>query len=467
MTKFKHTPDSLADKLDQALSQGEPQQHTGESDPLVDAAMRVANAPKPRLSAEAKASILEQMNQHAPAPTIHHYNFQPLLRWAVAAAIILVLLLVPTAQVTLASVPGDVLYPAKKLIETIETTLATTPETQAALLVQHAQRRSDEAAVLFGRGQWNADLIRAAYENIGQAASIVSMKPGFDSNLKNTLQLQTLAINSAMNNLLIVASQPGQPLAATVAPLMTEIAPTQNSDMLLLPSTAAPSPALTETASPAFTDTATAVPATETTPTLAPSSTALPTATQLPTIVPPTPTATTIVNLIIEGPVEAINGNIVTIYGFDVTFDPNDPILLVLQIGDWILVNGNIAETIDNTVTITSVEAESADSNIAISEDGATIWRDSGNCGNPPPPWAPAHGWRARCENPGSSASNAGNNNPGNGNAGNNNPNNGNSPGNSGNNGNNGNNGNSSNNGKNGNNGNNGRGNGAANDDDD
>ena len=460
MTKFKHTPDSLADKLDQALTQGDPQQHASEGDPLVDAAMRMANAPKPQLSADAKARILEQIQQHAPAPTVHRYNFQPLLRWAVAAAIILVLLLVPTAQVTLASVPGDVLYPAKKLIETIETTLATTPETQAALLVQHAQRRSDEAAVLFGRGQWNADLIRAAYENMGQAASIVSMKPSFDSNLKNSLQLQTLAINSAMNNLLIVASQPGQPLAATVVPLISEIAPTQNSGMLLLPSTVTPSRTLTETASPAFTETPTAVPATETTATLAPSSTALPTATQLPTIMPPTPTATIIVNLIIEGPVEAINGNIVTIYGFDVTFDPNDPILLVLQVGDWILVNGNIAETVDSTVTITSVEAESADSNIAISEDGATIWRDSGSCGNPPPPWAPAHGWRARCENPGSSASNAGNNNPGNGNAGNNNPNNGN-------NGNNGKNGNNGNNGKNGNNGNNGRGNGAANDDDD
>ena len=28
------------------------------------------------------------------------------------------------------------------------------------------------------------------------------------------------------------------------------------------------------------------------------------------------------------------------------------------------------------------------------------IWQDDGkNCGNPPPPWAPANGWRRRCEN--------------------------------------------------------------------
>jgi hypothetical protein len=25
------------------------------------------------------------------------------------------------------------------------------------------------------------------------------------------------------------------------------------------------------------------------------------------------------------------------------------------------------------------------------------VWRDDNECGNPPPPWAPAHGWRRKC----------------------------------------------------------------------
>jgi hypothetical protein len=30
--------------------------------------------------------------------------------------------------------------------------------------------------------------------------------------------------------------------------------------------------------------------------------------------------------------------------------------------------------------------------------DSGEVWRDDGSCNNPPPPWAPANGWRRRCE---------------------------------------------------------------------
>ena len=38
-------------------------------------------------------------------------------------------------------------------------------------------------------------------------------------------------------------------------------------------------------------------------------------------------------------------------------------------------------------------------------------WRDRGNCSNPPPPWAPAHGWRRRCEGGGGSGNSSGGSN--------------------------------------------------------
>src|SRR5262249_40590209 len=37
------------------------------------------------------------------------------------------------------------------------------------------------------------------------------------------------------------------------------------------------------------------------------------------------------ITIIIEGPVEAINANIIVIYGFNIEVDANDPLLLVIQ----------------------------------------------------------------------------------------------------------------------------------------
>ena len=47
------------------------------------------------------------------------------------------------------------------------------------------------------------------------------------------------------------------------------------------------------------------------------------------------------VTIVIEGPVEAININIITVYGFDIEVEPDDPILTQIQIGDNIHVEGN------------------------------------------------------------------------------------------------------------------------------
>ena len=102
--------------------------------------------------------------------------------------------------------------------------------------------------------------------------------------------------------------------------------------------------------------------------------------------------------MIIEGPIEAINGHIIVIYGIEIKFKLDDPILAVLQVGDIIRVNGSIVDTPDASIVVTHVETASVDSAVAISEDGQSVWRDSGGCDNPPPPWAPANGWRRRCE---------------------------------------------------------------------
>jgi hypothetical protein len=129
------------------------------------------------------------------------------------------------------------------------------------------------------------------------------------------------------------------------------------------------------------------------------------------------------VTLVVEGPVQAINGNIIVIYDIEIVLSPDDPILTVVQVGDVVRVDGSLS-IIASEVTVTAVEATVVNVEVNVSPQGET-WRDPGDCSNPPPPWAPANGWRRRCEgapNPGNSGNsgNNGNNGNGRGNSGNN-----------------------------------------------
>jgi hypothetical protein len=104
--------------------------------------------------------------------------------------------------------------------------------------------------------------------------------------------------------------------------------------------------------------------------------------------------------IVIEGPVEAINVNIITIYGINIELDPNDPNLTVIQIGDVIHVEGAYTPGTDVTIVIVAITIIFIDVDVFILD--GEVWRDDGGCQNGPPPWAPANGWRRRCEGGGS-----------------------------------------------------------------
>lgn len=99
--------------------------------------------------------------------------------------------------------------------------------------------------------------------------------------------------------------------------------------------------------------------------------------------------------IIIEGPVEEINGNIIIIFGQEIVIDPDDPILAVISIGDFIRIEGE-TESEGNTIIVIAVTVVIVDVDIYINDTGE-VYRDDNECSNPPPPWAPAHGWRAKC----------------------------------------------------------------------
>lgn len=97
----------------------------------------------------------------------------------------------------------------------------------------------------------------------------------------------------------------------------------------------------------------------------------------------------------VEGPVESINVNVITIYNIELVLAEDDPILARIQVGDVLRVEGDFDSTLQVIVAVT-VQSVSVDINV--NTDTGEAWRDDGNCSNPPPPWAPANGWRRRCE---------------------------------------------------------------------
>lgn len=147
----------------------------------------------------------------------------------------------------------------------------------------------------------------------------------------------------------------------------------------LIPSTPSPTPATTLTAMPTITAQSTVQPTVSLTPTIA----AQPT---MPVIV------------VIEGPVNAININIITIYNINIQLSPDDPNLSLIQIGDIVRVHGTPQSgTLTGSITIVAISVVII--NVEVNNDTGDVWRDDSDCSNPPPDWAPAHGWRRRCEN--------------------------------------------------------------------
>lgn len=119
-----------------------------------------------------------------------------------------------------------------------------------------------------------------------------------------------------------------------------------------------------------------------------------PTVTLTPTPLPTLTPLATVENItVIEGAVEAIDGNVITIFGVEVQVAPDDPLLDTIQIGDVIRVEGNTDGVVVVATTIIHVNID-----VTVNPSSGEVWRDDGSCANPPPDWAPANGWRRRCQ---------------------------------------------------------------------
>lgn len=152
-----------------------------------------------------------------------------------------------------------------------------------------------------------------------------------------------------------------------------------------LPPTLTPTPtAAVNTLTPTAVTTITPEATVESTPEATPESTAQPGA---PVII------------VIEGPVQAINVNIITIYNINIQLPANDPNLQIIQVGDVVHIEGT-PQAGNGTTNITIIAITVVVINVEVNPSTGQVWHDDNkSCANPPPPWAPANGWRRRCEN--------------------------------------------------------------------
>jgi uncharacterized protein DUF5667 len=408
MSDYRHTPDSLAERLDELLSSGQPDQVNQDSDPLIQAAAWMASAPRPQMPSAVMARIQAQViHAQQTQRSILRPRFPHAARWAFVASIVLIVLFIGSIPPSLASVPGDFLYPYKQAIEQAELTFANSPEASAAIHLTHAERRSQEAVALFTRGQFDSYLIKETLEELSTAAQIAHTLDNLDTSVRDDLERRTIIVSAQLSMMLMLASDSAQTSASTIVPLLTEVYATQNGGGLLL---STPTPTSMPSPTEAPTQTVTII--TET-PLPTASLTASPSPTEIMTQSPTTtvsPDTTNLpVNLIIEGPIQSINDNIVVIYEFEIELAPDDPLLSIIQVGDVVRIGGNISGNIEETGVV-ALQADIVSPDVEVNGTGE-VWRDTGDCSNPPPSWALAHGWRVRCEGDQQPGNSSGNNN--------------------------------------------------------
>ena len=141
----------LSERLDRALPPHTKTVVENDSDPLVEAARRLAKGPDVQLTPEAANRIEARLRQQVSTtrslarPRAQHRRpiWRQTLRYA--AALLLVIVLAATGLTTASanSLPGDQLYSVKRTVEDVRLALASA-DGRASLHVDFAERRIDE-----------------------------------------------------------------------------------------------------------------------------------------------------------------------------------------------------------------------------------------------------------------------------------------------------------------------------------
>jgi len=179
-------PRDLMERLDRAIPPHTRRASGDSSDPLVNAAQRLAQAPDVALSDAA----LNRIEARLRAKTAEMPRVQPrritaprrwyvsrLLRYAAAACLALILALGGVAQASADSLPGDQLYPVKRAIEGVRLALVS-DENEPSLRITLAERRLDEFERLLERRDVHTGTLQDATREMSRALDLLAAGHG-------------------------------------------------------------------------------------------------------------------------------------------------------------------------------------------------------------------------------------------------------------------------------------------------
>ena len=277
------------DRLDRAIPPHQRRIDVSDGDPLVNAARRLAEGPRPRLSNLAVGRIEVRLRAQAAAsrgvhraPRAPRFRLAPVLRYGLAASLILILILTGAARASADSLPGDLLYPVKRAVESGRLALAS-DDAEPALRVEFAGRRIDEFDALLARNQIKPDVLADAADQLTRALDLLSRgygsRPNLDPRIASlayrqaALSEQALALDADRQDAQL------QEILRQSIRIQERVALEGSGPAVIEDIVATLTPTPTATATPTLTPTATSTPP----PTDAPPPSATPTGAPLPT----------------------------------------------------------------------------------------------------------------------------------------------------------------------------------------
>jgi hypothetical protein len=173
----------LAERLDRALPPYEVvvPDVTTVDDPVLAVAIRLAQGPHPVLSESLQGRIEARVLARAEQMTRRAWQSRRsaglFLRTAVAACLVLAVIVVSTATASASSLPGDTLYPVKRLVESGRLALAG-DSGELDLRLDFADRRLDEFEELLDRGEVHLDTLDDALDDMETTLRLIERGVG-------------------------------------------------------------------------------------------------------------------------------------------------------------------------------------------------------------------------------------------------------------------------------------------------
>jgi hypothetical protein len=182
-------------------------------EPFIEVVNRLHNAPRPTLNAATKAR-LESKIFDVKVVSFKRDSMRRLMFRAVAAVLIAVIFVSGgTAWASEDALPGETLYPVKRFVEDTRLTLATSQNAEIELRTEFAQRRLDEFKQLLAKGDVNLDIMQDVNHEIGQLQRLSS---------SDASRLDLISLTQAQQSLLTEAQQI-RPQNNTISMLTTDV----------------------------------------------------------------------------------------------------------------------------------------------------------------------------------------------------------------------------------------------------